>query len=128
MSNIPRERPQLNRQVWKNLERTEIRDYAKRFNEIWIVTGPIFGVQSMRLETGIKVPSACYKILVDEQDGRPRLLAFIIPQDVTGQGRPERFLTSVDAVELETGLDFSSGRQDDLGNKLEAERSKGMWR
>lgn len=112
----------MNREVWESLERLEIRDYAQKFKEIWVVTGPVFDAQSGRLMTGIRIPGACFKILVDEEGGQPRLLAFLIPQSVTGQEQPGQFLTTVDAVELETGLDFFR----DLPDDLERERAPGM--
>lgn len=56
------------------------------------------------------------------------VLAFIIPQNVTGQEPLAGFLTSVDTVELETGLDLFSDLEDGMENRLESESAKGMWR
>jgi endonuclease G len=78
------------------------------------------------LKDGVQVPEACYKIIVDEENGVPRVLAFIVPQDVTGSEPPKRFLTSVDEVEQETGLDFLCDLPDELGSRLEAETVKAM--
>ena len=58
----------------------------------------------------------------------------IIPQQERAKGcavplfeAPAEFLTSVSAVEKETGLDFFSELPRDLQNKLEAERASAMW-
>jgi len=127
MSNILPQRPHLNQEDWENLERLEIRDYAQRFKEIWVVTGPIFGNTSNRLKIGTEIPAACYKILVDEVDGKPRMLAFQMGQDVQGTEPLNTFLTSVDEIEEESGLDFFSDLEDGLENKLEGEKASGMW-
>lgn len=127
VSNILPERPHLNREAWKGLERLKIRDYAQRFDEIWVANGPIFGDGAKRLGNGVQVPAACYKILVDEENGQTRLLAFIIPQDVAGSESLAQFLTNVDAVERGTGFDFFSDLPDELEDRLEAEPAKGLW-
>lgn len=53
MSNICPQKPKLNRQVWELLESTEIRDYAVRFEEIWVTDGPIFDDQREKLPAGV---------------------------------------------------------------------------
>lgn len=127
MSNILPERPSLNRQVWERLEQKEIKEYAQEFQEIWVTTGPVFGTHDGHLRHGVDVPEACYKIIVDEENGRVRVLAFIIPQTVTGNEDAARFLTSVDEVEKETGLDFMSDLPDEVENRVEAEKAERMW-
>lgn len=128
MSNILPERPKLNREVWENLERLEIRDYAQRFKEVWVATGPIFGGPTQRLRDGTEVPAACFKVLVDEVDGEPRVLAFVMGQDVAGNEPLAGFLTTVDDIEAGTGLDFLSELPDGLEARLEAEKATGLWR
>ncbi len=126
MSNIIPQDPDLNRRVWEHLEETEIRDYAQRFGQVWVVDGPVFqGTQT--LNTGIAVPTACFKILVQESDGTPQMLAFIIPQTVTGNESPAEFLSSVDEIEKETGLDFFADLPDTLENQLEAATASRVW-
>jgi endonuclease G len=127
MSNIIPQAPNLNRRVWEHLEEQEIKDYAQRFKQLWVIVGPVFKGSLEKLKSGVEIPDACYKILVEDGDGRPRMLAFIMPQSVTGNEMPEQFLTSVDEVERETGLDFFSELPDDIENKIEAETAKRMW-
>lgn len=127
MSNILPQRPHLNQEVWENLERLEIRDYAQRFKEIWVVTGPIFKGSNHKLRNGTEIPAACYKIIIDEVDGKPRMLAFQMGQDVIGNEPLIGFLTRVDEIEKESGLDFFSDLEDGMENRLEGERAKGMW-
>ena len=85
------------------------------------------GTGGTKLKGGEDVPHACYKILVRENAGVPRVLAFVMPQTVKGTERPDQFLTSVDEIERETGLDFRGDPPDDDEDRLEAERAVGMW-
>ena len=126
MSNVIPQRPALNRQVWEHLEQTEIKDYAPRFNQIWVIDGPVFRSHN-RLTGGEDVPDACYKIIVKEDGGTPQVLAFLMPQSMRGTESPQQFLTSIDEIEKETGLDFFTAMPDDQQRKLEGETAKGMW-
>jgi endonuclease G, mitochondrial len=112
LSNICPQAPELNEHVWERLEVDE-RKYADKFEEVWVIDGPIFadlnGGRTEQLASGIAVPSAFYKIVVDEQDhagGRPRMFSVIMPQDVKGTELPQQFLTSVSEIEKQTHLDF----------------------
>lgn len=126
MSNIIPQKPKLNRGIWKNLEQIEIRKYAQEMGEIWVLTGGIFEGNDS-LKSGVCIPSKCYKILVDEVDGKPRILAFIIEQNVNGSEDLDYFLTSVDAIEQKTGLDFLAELPDDVENTLESQTAEWLW-
>lgn len=126
MSNIIPQRSKLNRGIWNNLEQMEIRNYAQQLEEIWVLTGGIFDGTN-HLTSGVNIPSACYKILVDEQNGTPRVLAFIIGQNINGTEDFTSFLTSVDHVEQKTGLDFMSELPDDIENNIEAQVAQKTW-
>jgi len=128
MSNICPQRPNLNRKVWEHLEATEADDYANRFEEIWVIDGPIFDEShAQKLPAGFDVPVAFYKILVDEVDGKPRMLAFIMPQTVKGDEPFKAFLTSVAKVEAMTHLDFFWELDPTLEKQLESETPKDTW-
>lgn len=127
MSNICPQKPSLNRQVWEHLEDIEVNDYANRLEEVWVVDGPIFGENGGKLPGGVDVPVSFFKIIVDEADGRPRMLAFIMPQEVKGSEAPRQFLTSVKRIEEETGLDFFTELDHDTETKLEAETAPDLW-
>ena len=76
---------------------------------------------------GVAVPTACYKIIVEEQKGSPKILAFIMPQTVNGTESPGDFLTTVTEIERETGLNFFSELPARVQNRLESERAERMW-
>ena len=127
MSNICPQKLTLNRQIWKNLESIIANKYAQEFEEVWIITGPIFDQNIEQLDSGVEIPDSFYKIIIDEKDNRLRILAFIIPQEVESSESLDKFLTNVDEIEKLTKLDFMSGLEDNVEDKVEAERVEGVW-
>ena len=127
MSNIIPQTPELNQRTWRMLEEDVAGEggMAERLGEVWVVTGPVFGSRSKQLNGKVDVPSGCYKIIVDETDSGYRALAFLFPQEPGDDAQPEDFLTTIDAIEGETGLDFFSGL---LGEaSLESSRASALW-
>ncbi|MEI6166996.1 MAG: DNA/RNA non-specific endonuclease [bacterium] len=127
MSNIIPQSPSLNRRVWEHLEQTEIKGYAQRYGQVWVIDGPVFGAHPRHLQCGVEIPEACYKILVEEEHGRPRVLAFIMPQSVTGIEAPSQYLVSVAEIERQTGLKFFGGLPADMRDQVETNKAMGMW-
>ena len=126
MSNIAPMRPSFNRGIWKNLESLIARNYSNSFEELWVVTGPIYDEDIQRLATGVEVADAFFKIVIDEVEGNPRAQAFVIPHHSL-IGSLSNYLTSVDEVEKATGFDFFSELPDNIENKIEAKISPGIW-
>lgn len=126
MSNIIPQKPNLNRGIWNHLEQMEIRNYAQKLEEIWVLTGATFE-DNKHLASGVNIPNACYKIIIDEQNKKPRILAFIIGQNIQGTENVTNFLTSVDMIEQRTGLDFLGDLPDDEENRLEAMTAGRLW-
>lgn len=127
MSNICPQKPNLNRKVWERLERLE-ENYANRFNGIYIITGPIFDEHIELMDRKVEIPDAFFKILIDEDKGKVRVLPFIFPQNVTGKEILNDYITSVDEIEKQTGLDFFAPMNDEFENKLEAYiPAKSLW-
>ena len=128
LSNVCPQAPELNEHVWERLEKDE-REYAKGDGEVWVIDGPVFGdlngASTDRLASGIAVPVAFYKILMDHSGGcggSVRVFAVIMPQDVKGTELPQQFLTSVSKIEEETHLEFlwklDAGTRAELENKV----------
>jgi len=136
MSNIVPQKPALNRQVWRRLEELEAESWAGKFGGVWVITGPIFDDDHRflkRNEPRIEIPDAFFKIVIDEREGggvtgpNPRVMAFIIPQDVSGDESLSEFLVSVDWVEQQSGLDLMSDLPDDVENAVESGVADGLW-
>lgn len=127
MSNICPQKPELNRKTWERLERLE-EAYANKFDGIYVLTGPIFDEHVEIMNKQVEIPDAFFKILVDEDKGKIRVLPFIVPQNVTGKEILNEFLTSVDEIEKRTGLDFFSSMDKECEAKLESYvPGKTMW-
>ncbi|TAG33588.1 MAG: DNA/RNA non-specific endonuclease [Verrucomicrobia bacterium] len=132
MSNIVAQRPGLNAGLWKRLEMNIATSYPARFGEIWVMAGPVFSQHAPRLpERSIgaqpSVPEAFFMILVDESDGRMRSLAFLFPQEPSEGASLEDFLTTVDDIELRSGLDFFGELPHDAEAELESRRAAQVW-
>ncbi len=127
MSNISPQTPTLNRQTWQRLEAQIANAYAERYGQVWVKIGPIFGTPGEWLDSGVKIPDRFYAIIVKERDGEPRALAFIIPQDVQGDEDLAGFLTSINAIENMTGLDFLHELDDALEEHLESGVAAAPW-
>lgn len=127
MSNITPQSPDLNRIWWRLLEEKEANDFAMRLERVWVVTGPVFAGAVKQLPSGVHVPTACYRIVLDEEHGQPRVLAFLAPQTATGHEPLAQFLTSVREVEQQTGLDFFPALPKELQDRMETPRADSLW-
>lgn len=129
MSNITPQLPRLNQMLWQRLEEVEADYFAVWFGQLWVLTGPIFDSRREFLASGIEIPDAFFKVYVDEDEqGRPRMLAFIMPQRVRGTEPLDEYVVTVDQVEAQTGFDFFHRLADDLESRLEAQTPDADWR
>ena len=133
MSNIVPQKPSLNRGIWKKLE-SKIFDYSNKFEEIWIITGPIYDKDKTFLadvndkvlkEKRIEIPDAFYKIVVDEIDGKYRSLSFVFYQNSNKSTTFKNGLTSIDIIEKQTNLNFFPNMSN--GENFEAKSSVLLW-
>lgn len=128
MSNIAPQRRRLNELAWQRLEEAESGVVAPAAIQLWVVAGPLFGPQPARLKSGIAVPEAFYRIWLDVDQGEPRVLAFVVPQEVCGTEPLSRYLASVDAIEQRSGVDFFAALPDDAEAALERAVAPAPWR
>jgi endonuclease G len=127
MSNISPQAPDLNRIWWRVLEEKEANDFAVRLERVWVVTGPLFAGDVKKLPNGVDVPTEFYRIILDEENGQPRVLAFIAPQTVTGNEPLAQFLTTVREIERQTGLDFYPDLPKEAQDGLETVKAERLW-
>jgi endonuclease G len=127
MTNIIPQNPRVNRYLWKDLEQTVARRYGRYFSEVWVVTGPVFGKSGRKLESGVPVPSAYYKIIADEHDGKLRTLAFLVEEDLPPYTRVRKRLVSIDQIENLTGLDFFPELPEAVQSQIESDPATRLW-
>lgn len=126
MSNVCPQTPSLNLGIWKTLE-TKVRGWANAFEELWVLTGPVFLSGHDDLMSGVDVPDFFFKIVVDETSSGLRALAFLFTQQ-GGEGHDlEFFLVSIDDIELMSGFDFFPELEDSLEDRLESQVASGLW-
>lgn len=139
MLNAVPQRSKFNSGIWQELEMLT-GAWAQRYGAVWVITGPIVidGDPSGRIgEEGeflVAIPDALFKIVVKDSDdpGRPDVLAFVYPQYESryyGQAPypHQRYLTSVDAIEAVTGLDFLTDLPSDVEAEIEAGHPIWLW-
>jgi len=111
MTNISPQKPDLNRRAWQRLEEIAANTLSNRYSPFWVITGPIFDKNPSFLPGAkrIAIPKAFYKIFIrpaEREGDTPKVLAFILPQEVKGTEDLSEFLTTVEAIQQQTGLDF----------------------
>lgn len=130
MTNITPQKPNLNRKLWQRLEAVEINHFTQLENEVWVTTGTVFtgSKESLKNASHVEIPDAFYKIYAIQTEKQPpKLLAFLMPQNVKGNESLAKFVVSIDEIEALTGLDFFHELEDNLENKLEAEINSKSW-
>ena len=113
--------------VWKKAMRELTERYPKRFGEVWLYLGPVYGPESSKRASGIAIPDALYAIALDlTEEGGLRALALLIPADAQSKNLDD-YLTSISKIEKLTGLQFlpelDFSIRDTLGNYV----SPSVW-
>jgi endonuclease G len=106
MSNMSPQYPSTNRGIWKQLETaTRAWSYESK-HEFLVYAGNIWGPEDKTIGSNkVKVPKALFKIVVDLETKQVLAFRFLNTQaDVGSDLTP--FLTSVEAIEKETGITF----------------------
>ncbi len=127
MSNVVPQRHALNAGLWKELEQRIATSWPARYAEVWVIAGPVFGPQPQRLRGGVAVPDAFFLIVIDENEGRLRTMAFLVPQETPANTEPDRYLTSIDEIQRRTGLDFLSELDDVAEKQVEQAKAAKVW-
>lgn len=105
LSNIaPQVGAGFNRGIWRQLEE-KVRDWVRQRGELYVITGPVFYDYTPVIgPSGVVVPDAFFKIIYDPET--EEAFAFLVPNQVIKGANYFGFLTTVFAIEAETGLDL----------------------
>lgn len=130
MSNITPQRPDLNRRLWQRLEEVVIDHFVPRFGTLQVIAGPVFPERYLDNALNrvglVEVPEAFYKIIVVPAE-QPLALAFLMPQNVRGNEPLDRYVVSIDEIEMRTGLDFFPNLSEDMAGRLEGQVRTQGW-
>lgn len=127
-SNISPQVPELNRKTWYKLE-TITREWAMRYNELVVVSGPVLNQQFASTQRGsyrVSVPRYYYKIIADLYPPDYAAIAFLIPNKNIPFTLSE-YVTSVDQLEILTGIDFFTALDDSIENRIESMADLSGW-
>ncbi len=125
-SNISPQLHDFNEGIWNRLEQ-KVRYWASKYDGIYVVTG---GILDENLPTigyeDVTVPNYFYKVLLDEQDGEYKMIAFLVPHRDSDRPLYE-FVVSVDEIEKRTGIDFFPKLNDAEEARLEKNSDYKNW-
>ncbi|EKM33236.1 putative endonuclease [Vibrio harveyi] len=124
MSNMSPQLPGFNRVGWRVLEE-HVRDLANEYNELYVVTGPIYQGNEGTIGNGVVIPSAFYKVILDPSFDEA--IAFIVPHRDVSSSELANFITTIDEVERQTGLDFFAQTPDSIEDSMESVKWEEMW-
>jgi endonuclease G len=127
MSNIVPQRHALNAGPWNQLERRISTSYPARYGEVWVFVGPILGPNPPQLQQRVPVPESFFMLILDEHEDRLRTLALIMPQAATDAQDLASYVTTIDEIERQAGLDFLRELEDPMESTIEQQRASRVW-
>ena len=124
LSNTVPQHQSVNAGGWRKLE-AAVRRIAAQADAVYVFTGPIFASDTVESigQGQVAVPSHLFKVLLAIEGDRKVMYATILPNDATGIDSLDPFMTTVEEVERQTGLDFFSGLDDEQERRLESNRT-----
>jgi endonuclease G, mitochondrial len=103
LANMVPQNPENNRILWKSIE-SAVRNLARRDDELYVVTGPIFqGATLQRLKGRVLVPTSLFKAVYDPK--RQAAGAYVVPN---APGAERRGVSTAELQHL-TGIDVFPG-------------------
>jgi endonuclease G len=125
-SNISPQLHDFNAGIWNRLEQ-KTRYWATKYDGIYVITGGILqpSLQTIGKEK-VSVPNYFYKILLDNSNGKYRMIGFFVPSKKSDKPLYD-FVVSVDSLEKMTGIDFFPKLDDKTENRLEKSSDYKAW-
>lgn len=117
----------LNKYEWNDLEML-CRDWARKYDAIDIVCGPLFTSSGQQKTIGrnkVWVPDAFFKVVLCRQ-GTPKAIGFIYRNEGKKQDMKDA-VHSVDEIERLTHMDFFPALDDNIETRIEAHANLSDW-
>lgn len=125
-SNISPQNHKFNSGIWNSLEQ-KTRYWASKYDGIFVVTGGVLKGEMQTIgDEQVSIPNQFYKVLVDNNSGKTKMIGFLIPHQNSNKPLFE-FVVSVDSIEKLTGIDFFPELDDVIENQLEASSNYKNW-
>lgn len=127
MTNICPQNKSLNTGIWNQLEGL-VRSWAKRDSALIVVCGPIVSQNdTMRIgKNGVLVPGAFFKAVLAPFANPQRAIGFIFSNRKCS-GKLQKYATTIDEIERQTGLDLFYSLPDDEEAVLESHFNYDLW-
>lgn len=125
MSNVAPQKPKLNRDAWRRLE-AQVRRWACGEEKILVITGPVMKESGVSLPSGLMVPEAFFKVVIDETPPK-KAIAFLYYQEDRGDLLLERTLP-LKKLESLSGLAFSREFPELEGGKMRMPAGTNEWK
>ncbi|MGJ8639916.1 MAG: DNA/RNA non-specific endonuclease [Opitutaceae bacterium] len=114
--------------VWAPLVRKVTTHYVKRFDEIWIYSGPIYKSSKPKVSGELPTPDALYLIVFDLTElGGLRALSFIVPTNADKDVPLSDHLSSIEMIQNATRLQFLPDIGYDAKDALTKWQSPRLW-
>ncbi|HEU4496681.1 MAG TPA: DNA/RNA non-specific endonuclease [Flavobacterium sp.] len=125
-SNVSPQKHEFNAGIWNRLE-NKTRYWAKKSGGLYVVAGGVLkdGLKTIGREK-VAVPGYFYKILLQENGGDYKMIAFLMPAEMSDRPLYE-YAVAVDEVETITGIDFFPALPDAVENELEKSSNYKSW-
>lgn len=130
-SNVAPQKPEMNRGTWADLE-----DWMRRYvhysgHRVFVVTAPILGkdmhlLNKPKAEADVYAPPLFFKAMVDLDAPVKKGIAFLMQNGLNDQGLLG-YATTIDSVEVLSGLDLFPALDDTLEQRIEAQRNTQDW-
>lgn len=117
----------LNSGQWNTLEK-KTREWAKKYGEVIVVTGPIYHERTYGSigSNNVAVPDAFFKALLIYTKEGAQAIAFIMNNSRQNENM-QRCALSIDDLEIITGYDFFPNLDDKIEDIIEATYSLKDW-
>lgn len=126
-SNCAPQTTELNRGEWKVLEELT-RNWAKEYEEVLVVSGPVFGTDLKHLGKGeIHIPDVFYKIILRHDSLSYKGIAFLMPNSLQKLNTLNNYVCTIDSIETLTGLDFFTDLPDKTEENFESKIEINNW-
>lgn len=117
----------LNGGMWSTLEK-KTRTYAKKYDKVYVITGPIIGKKKNGTigDGKVVVPDSFFKALLVHDGVKYHSIAFIMDNCKQGSNM-QSCAMSVDKLEERIGYDLFANLDDSIEDKIEKSYELGIW-
>ena len=127
LTNICTQDRELNKHAWNYLEK-QVRNWAREFGKVWVVTGPVIGTNRYGTigDRDVVVPDSFFKAVLAYKGGKYHSIAFMMDNDDQRYWLDDCAMT-VNDLEAVTGLDLFPLLPDDVENTVESQLRLPFW-